>query len=287
MTVDQPVLDQKQMFNAMEQSFAMITFDPQGNISWINHNFSQVMGYKIEEIQGMHHRQLCSSEFRNSQEYMDFWKDLRNGKAFHDKVKRISKDGQVLWLEAFYTPVFASDGQVQAVVKIATDITDRQAVLQKSIAEFTALVEEMTASTNTVHDASETIVNDMEALNKESEIVNNYVAKIQSVASFVKDIATQSNLIGLNASIEASRAGEHGRSFAVVANEVRKMAEKSKDSATDISDQLKEILHSLSVMVEMMKNVSRKIENNSVSINELKKTYEQIAQIADELSTVM
>ncbi|WP_017727950.1 methyl-accepting chemotaxis protein [Halalkalibacterium ligniniphilum] len=287
MTVHQLVLDEKQMFTAMEQSFAMITFDPLGNISWINNNFSQVMGYKMSEIQGRHHRQLCSAEFRNSQEYVDFWDNLRNGKAFHDKVKRITKDGQIVWLEAFYTPVLASNGQVQAVVKIATDITDRQTVLQKSIAEFTAVVEEMISSTNNVHDASQTIVNDMESLNKESEIVNNYVAKIQSVASFVKEIATQSNLIGLNASIEASRAGEHGRSFAVVANEVRKMADKSKDSANDISDQINEILHSLSVMVEMMQTVSTKIENNSASINELKKAYEQIAQIAEELSTIM
>ena len=87
----------------------------------------------------------------------------------------------------------------------------------------------------------------------------------------VKEIATQSHLLGLNASIEAARAGEHGRGFSVVAQEVRKMATTSHDAARDISNQLTDILKSITVMAEKVEMVKDLINENSESIDNLSK----------------
>lgn len=99
--------------------------------------------------------------------------------------------------------------------------------------------------------------------------VSKSTEQIQSVISFVKDIAMQSNLLGLNAAIEASRAGEHGRGFAIVAEEVRKMEEKSKTSAEDISEQLNHITSPVLEMVHMLEEVVEKINNSTEAIDEL------------------
>ncbi|KHD84145.1 PAS domain-containing protein [Bacillus ginsengihumi] len=286
MNVEQKI-DEKAMFTAIEDSFAMILFDPYGKILWANDKFTNVLGYDVTELVQMHHRQLCLPEFVNSNGYKEFWDHLRAGKPFHDKVQRMRKDKHILWLEAFYTPVFDENKQVQSVVKIAMDITDRQNLLENSTNEFIAVVEEMTAATNEVHQASESIVESISVLNKQSEIVKMDVENIQSVISYVKEISTQSNLLGLNASIEAARAGSSGRGFAIVANEIRKMADKSKDSANDISKQLEEIITSVNVMMEMIKKVTEKIDNNSESIEELKKAYEHIANTAENLATII
>ncbi|WP_222429917.1 PAS domain-containing protein [Paenibacillus cremeus] len=93
-------LDTSLLFEALEQSQALIVFDPQGNIRWANHNFSKVVGYSTQDLQNMHHRQLCHSSFSTSEEYVIFWENLRNGIAFHDKVQRITKSRQPIWLEA-------------------------------------------------------------------------------------------------------------------------------------------------------------------------------------------
>lgn len=270
MTIKEQILDKEILFNAIKRSLAMIVFDSNGKILWANHNFSQVIGYEVEELTNMQHKQLCLPAFTNSKEYGMFWQNLRNNKAYHDKVERVTKDGTILWLDAMYTPVVNEEGRVEAVVKIATDITRREAVLKESTSEFIALVEEMTASTNEVHNASETAVTDIEKLEEESMIVKENVEKIQSMASIVKDIAAQSNLLGLNASIEAARAGDHGRGFSVVANEVRKMADTSKSAAEDISNQLNHILNSVTVMAEKVSQVTDNINKNSESIDELK-----------------
>ncbi|CAM4079637.1 methyl-accepting chemotaxis protein [Lederbergia lenta] len=286
MTIGREVLDSTIMFSAIEQSLAMITFDTDGKILWVNSNFSKVIGYELEELTSMHHQQLCLPTFSQSQEYVAFWRNLRNNKAFHEKVERVTKDGTVLWLDAMYTPVVGSDGRVKAVVKIANDITNREHVLQNSTSEFIALVEEMTASTNEVHNGSQMAVKDIEQLKEESTTVKENVEQIQSMASIVKAIATQSNLLGLNASIEAARAGDHGRGFSVVADEIRKMADTSKNAAEDISNQLNQILNSVTVMVEKVEQVTAKMGENSASIEELKNAYEHIAKTANKLSEI-
>ncbi|WP_425388153.1 methyl-accepting chemotaxis protein [Alicyclobacillus ferrooxydans] len=125
----------------------------------------------------------------------------------------------------------------------------------------------------------------MKALNEQSEVVRGTVEDIQSIVSFVQNIASQSNLLGLNAAIEAARAGEHGRGFAVVADEVRKMADSSKISAKDISTRLATILGSITSMVNRMLEVTNQINENLEAVGELKKAHDHIAITTENLSS--
>ena len=120
------VLNQNSVLAALERSLAMIEFDPHGKVLWANHNFAQAIGYRSEDLSNMHHRQFCTSEFVQSPEYNTFWINLRNGKSFQQKIQRVTKQGNLIWLEATYTPVIDESGVIQAVIKVATDITVRE-----------------------------------------------------------------------------------------------------------------------------------------------------------------
>ncbi|MCV6614402.1 MAG: PAS domain-containing protein, partial [Cellvibrionaceae bacterium] len=110
---------------AINQSMATIEFTPSGEVCNANDNFLQAVGYQLDEIKGKHHRIFCTPEYANSQEYVQFWRDLNAGKTISGKIKRVNKHGDILWLEASYTPILNSQGKVEKVVKLAADITQR------------------------------------------------------------------------------------------------------------------------------------------------------------------
>lgn len=130
----------------VDKSFARIEFDPKGNITDVNDNFVKTLGYhNAKEILGNHHSMFVDALYKRSSEYKKFWDDLANGITQEGQFKRISKDGTEIWIQAAYTPVRDTNGNVFKVVKIATDVT-AQAIANMNMAGLKATIDASFAS---------------------------------------------------------------------------------------------------------------------------------------------
>ena len=113
-----------QIMDALHKAQAIIEFELDGTIITANENFLKTTGYALEEIQGMHHRMFCDEEYASSPEYQKFWNRLGKGEFIASDFQRFGKDGQEIWINASYNPVFDSKGKPSKVIKFASDITE-------------------------------------------------------------------------------------------------------------------------------------------------------------------
>jgi len=121
--------------------------------------------------------------------------------------------------------------------------------------------------------------------------VNKEVSETDSVISFIKNVASQTNLLGLNAAIEAARVGEQGRGFGVVAEEVRKLAVNSSSSAAQItttlkqiSDSIQKITHEITQIDSVNQHQAKTIEKLTGQSQELLEMSGKLAQLAANLN---
>jgi methyl-accepting chemotaxis protein len=108
---------------AIDGSSAFVEMDLQGHVLKANALFLQSMGYRSEEVVGRHHKIFVDPVEAASAAYERHWAELRSGRSLKDVVRRISKTGQDVFLQAIYAPVSDEMGRVVKFVMIATDIT--------------------------------------------------------------------------------------------------------------------------------------------------------------------
>ncbi|MBD0786334.1 PAS domain-containing methyl-accepting chemotaxis protein [Vibrio sp. Y2-5] len=254
--------EHEDMLKAINRSMAVIEFSIDGNVLRANENFLKTMGYSNEQLVGKHHRIFCEDTEVNSKEYADFWKKLGRGQFVSDRFKRIDSYGHVVWLEASYNPIHDDSGQLYKVVKFATVITEQvhQEMAAQEAAQIAFKVSEETGQqtiqgqemiTNIIA-KMDNLVQQMKQASKDIEALNEHSKNISDLVGNISGIADQTNLLALNAAIEAARAGEQGRGFAVVADEVRQLASRTNTTTEEIVTVVDENMNLTAKAVELI-----------------------------------
>ena len=190
-------------------------------------------------------------------------------------------------LTTFYSALMLSTGFV-AVIEQKLENANKLLMNIITTASDTSInvaniATELAASASEVNVASEEITSTVQEINQETQTIMASSNELSNVMTLIKNIADQTNLLALNASIEAGRAGEYGRGFTVVAEEVRKLAEESKSAISNTGQKIDIIINKIKSTTGSMEGISASTEEQTASMEEISATANKLGSLADDL----
>lgn len=158
---------------------------------------------------------------------------------------------------------------IQQVAESSSTVSEAAVTTMEEARKGNESLQRVIHQMNLIHDSVDHTANVVRRLEERSKEIDN-------ITRVITEISNQTNLLALNAAIEAARAGEHGRGFAVVADEVRKLAEQCKESADQIATLIKVIKEDTNQAVEVMEKGTKETADGLVIVDEAKKGFERI-----------
>lgn len=196
-------------------------------------------------------------------------------------VRRISKELFGVPFIGIAWPIFGETG-VEGCLAVAVS-QDRYDHLIVAGQEILNAVSSISISAHNLSASSEEFAATVRSMDDETERVSEEMQKTTDLTREIKKISKQTNILGLNAAIEASRAGEHGRGFSIVSDEVRRLATTTDSSTQAIEKNIQDVQSSVKLLIEAIGQLSIVSENHANDISEIAHSLEKIGEMAQSL----
>ena len=265
--------------DAISRAQAVIEFSVDGRILTANENFLNTLGYRLEEVQGQHHRMFVEPAYAQSAEYQEFWRKLNRGEFIAEEFKRIGKGGKEVWIQASYSPIFDLNKRVMKVVKFATDITGRVNAVSGIAAGLSRLAEgdlkqridvEFIPSLDRLRvdfNASlETLEHSMVAISGSTETIRSGTGEISTAADDLSHRTEQ----------QASSLEETAAALEEITATVKKTAEGAKHA--------RDVVSTAKVDADKSGDVVREAMTAMTGIEKSSKQISQIIGVIDEIA---
>lgn len=304
------VLKQQELegqMGAIDSALAYIEFNPDGTIIKANDLFLKALKYgSRQEIEGRHHRIFCDVEYTKTNEYDQFWANLRNGIAQSGEFKRVGRDGSEIWIQASYSPVKDEKGNVVKVIKLATDITNVKTPVLR-IKDIISEIAQGNLCESFDMKASDYVGEMGDALNDAIENLNALLRSINGVTKQVSESASNTlvkseNMLKTTQEVASAiqQMAEGVQQQAVQTDEVSKLIEQVSQSSDDMGQKAQIInksaeegktkandgLETLRMVVSSMEEIQSSAETTSASIEILTKRSEEIARTLNVITDI-
>ncbi|MFT5647063.1 MAG: methyl-accepting chemotaxis protein, partial [Aureispira sp.] len=257
-------MNMKGLVDTVNRSYGKIEFDPQGVITGINQNFISVLGYSAsEELIGQHHSILLNEEYRESSDYAQLWKGLRNGSTQTGEFKRRTKQGTEVWLRTTYTPVKDYEGKVIKIIKIATDLTEQKKALL-----------------NIKHIINEAVLagaeGNLSVRLDTTEITGEWVVLANSVNCLLESMSNP--IVEIGRVIKELAVGNLTESFEL----------ESKGDIKDLGDSLNVAIESMNILLSQISRVSNLVAASAEQMltkgEQMKNTTQEVASATEQMA---
>lgn len=253
---------------------AVMIMNAQGDIIWVNDSFTRMYGYSYEQFVASLGHNIRQTSF-NPKILERLERCISTQKPVVYEALNITKGGKEIWTRTSLLPLINESREVIGLVTVDSDIHQRVVATEELICHiqsFNEKIERIAEQLNVMVDLTD-------ALFERINISHRRIDRTDQIIGTVKEISDQTKILGINASIEAHAAGENGKSFRVIANEIVNVSNTTNKALSEISQLITKIQSSSDKLTNEKERSESAITSHRSLISELKKEINEVQSV--------